>query len=237
MNLLQVIVAGLVLGMGSSLHCIGMCGPLSLLLPVHHYSTTKRIAAIILYQMGRVITYMILGLMIGLAGRSFWLSGYQQILSIVAGSLVIFFAILYYIHRVRINIPIITSWYRFVQSLIMKTITAKTGLFNFLLMGAANGLLPCGMVYLAAIASMGLSELLQSVALMGAFGFGTMPAMMLVGFGGRWISVKHRLSIKNVMPFFVAVTGALLILRGLNLGIPFISPQAIPGSSVIICHP
>lgn len=236
--LTAAIIGGFLLGITSSLHCVGMCGPLSLALPVQHMSKAGRVGAILLYQVGRVLTYSILGLVMGLAGRSFWLSGYQQTFSIVAGSLIILMALFYFLQKKHIEIPFLSHWYRFVQSLIIRVMQSQRGLAGFLLLGMANGLLPCGMVYLAAAASLSFSKVMLSVSFMAAFGAGTMPAMLLVAFGGRMFGWKGRSIARKLVPVFIVATGLLLIMRGFNLGIPFISPQYLPGSGAAVnCHP
>lgn len=236
--LISAIIGGFVLGISSSLHCVGMCGPLSLALPVQHLSNTGRILSILLYQVGRVITYSVLGLIMGLAGRSFWLSGYQQSFSIAAGSLIILMAVFYFLQRKHIEVPLLSHWYRFVQSLIIGVMQSQKGIIGFLLLGMANGLLPCGMVYLAAAASLSFSQVLLSVTFMAAFGAGTLPAMLLVAFGGRLMGWKGRRYARRIVPVFIVATGILLIMRGFNLGIPFISPQYLPGNGAAVnCHP
>ncbi len=234
--LYSAIIGGFILGISSSLHCVGMCGPLSLALPVQHLGRAGRIASILLYQIGRVITYAALGLVMGLAGRSFWLSGYQQSFSIVAGSVIILMAVFYFLQRKHIEIPLLSHWYRFVQTLIIRIMQSQKGLAGFLLLGMANGLLPCGMVYLAAAASLSFSKVMLSVSFMASFGAGTLPAMLLVAFGGRMMGWKGRSYARKIVPVFIVATGILLIMRGLNLGIPFISPQYLQGAAVN-CHP
>ena len=101
----------------------------------------------------------------------------------------------------------------------------------------ANGLLPCGMVYLAIAGALSLSEVPMGMLFMTGFGAGTLPALMALHYSGHLISLSFRQQIKKAMPIFVAGMAVLLVLRGMNLGIPFISPvlAAAPGKA-IICH-
>ena len=102
--LLQAIIGGFVVGVTGSLHCIGMCGPLSLALPTHHLSKSGRVLTLLIYQIGRIITYSILGAVIGMAGRGFWRSGYQQWFSISLGILVLVLAAICFLFLKNISV-------------------------------------------------------------------------------------------------------------------------------------
>jgi sulfite exporter TauE/SafE len=233
-----IIISGFTLGAAGSLHCVGMCGPLSLALPVHHLSKLNKFLSLLLYQFGRIITYSIIGLLFGLAGRRIYISGYQQWFSIGMGILVLCFALFYFIGHITFRLKFLNRFYYFVQQQISKLLKSVKGLSGFLLMGMANGLLPCGMVYVALAATLSFTGVIQSVSFMAMFGAGTLPAMMLVGYAGQLVKPTWRNSFRKLVPVFISLMGVVLILRGLNLGIPFISPglPISPGSTVI-CHP
>jgi len=234
----QVMIAGLTLGATGSLHCVGMCGPLSLALPTHHMSSFRKIISLLLYQIGRVVTYSIIGLLVGFVGRRIYIAGYQQLFSILLGSVVLILALFYFIKRNTFHSPSFARIYNPIQKLVVRAINQADGPFGFLLMGMANGLLPCGMVYLAVAAALSFSELSETVSFMAMFGMGTLPAMLIVAFAGRMINIELRRTLRKIVPVFVVLTGMILILRGLNLGIPLLSP-ILPSStsSVINCHP
>ena len=234
----QVMIAGLTLGATGSLHCVGMCGPLSLALPTQHMSMAGKIISLLLYQVGRVITYSMIGLLVGLVGRSIYIAGYQQLFSIILGTVVLLLAFIYFIQWGNFRSRFLARIYDPVQKLVIHALNHANGPFGFLLMGMANGLLPCGMVYLALAAALSFGELSETVAFMAMFGAGTLPTMLIVAFAGRMINIELRRKLRKIVPVFVVLTGAILILRGMNLGIPFISP-VLPGasSSVIDCHP
>ena len=233
-----VMIAGFTLGAAGSLHCVGMCGPLSLALPVHHLSGIHRFVSLLLYQLGRIITYSFIGLIFGLAGRRIYISGYQQWFSIGMGILVLILAVLYFISKRAVHLSFLNRFYLFVQSLIVRLLKSSTNSFGFLLMGMANGLLPCGMVYIAIASALSFSGVTESVSFMAMFGAGTLPAMMLIGYAGQLIKPGWRSSFRKLVPVFISLMGVVLILRGLNLGIPFISPELpmSPGDAVV-CHP
>ena len=100
-----------------------------------------------------------------------------------------------------------------------------------------NGLLPCGMVYVALAASLNFHEVQNSVLFMTAFGAGTFPMMMLLTIVGHRLSFSLRSTIRKAVPYLMTTMAVLLILRGMNLGIPFISPiMAGPGATPVTCH-
>jgi sulfite exporter TauE/SafE len=231
-------IAGFTLGAAGSLHCVGMCGPLSLALPVHHFSKIQKFFALLLYQFGRIVTYSVIGLLFGLAGRQIYISGYQQWFSIIIGAIILVLAALYFIRRWSARPVFLNKFYRSVQSFIVRILKSSTGPFSFLLLGLANGLLPCGMVYIAVASSLSLSSIAETVSFMSMFGLGTAPAMMLVSYAGQSLKPAWRNSLRKLTPVFISLMGALLILRGLNLGIPFISPELPHSSGIsVACSP
>ncbi len=232
----QIILVGSSLGMLSSLHCIGMCGPLVLSLPLKHLNSTARAWNVLLYHFGRISIYASLGLIFGLAGRRIYLAGFQQGFSIFLGFTIL---LLFILHRVGIGrnfsspIKPYFDWLR----VSMASLWASKSKAKFLLLGMANGLLPCGMVYLAVAGALSLSQVGSSVLFMTAFGAGTLPTLFAVSFMGHLLSFSVRNAIRITAPYLVAAMGVLLILRGLNIGIPILSPVLgkIPNNS-ISCH-
>jgi len=219
-----------------SMHCVGMCGPLALALPVHRFTLTRKLFSITLYQAGRVFTYSLFGAILGMAGRKVYLAGFQQGFSIVMGVIVLGLVLQYWIFR-RATHPIFLSGiYKLVQRAIARFLRARKW-YSFFLLGAANGLLPCGMVYVALAGALTTSSVLHSTLFMAGFGLGTLPAMMALSFFGPFVTLPVRNYFRKAIPVFGALVGMILILRGLNLGIPFISP-VLPHSpgTAILCH-
>jgi len=233
-----VIISGFTLGAAGSLHCVGMCGPLSLALPVLHLSKAQKFFSLLLYQLGRIITYSTIGLLFGLAGRRIYIAGYQQWFSIIMGIIILSLAVLYFFQQRSVHLKVLNRFYFFVQQQISKLLKSTAGPSGFLVMGMANGLLPCGMVYVALAATLSFTEVIQSVSFMAMFGAGTLPAMMLVSYAGQMINPAWRTSFRRLVPVFILFMGVILILRGMNLGIPFISPE-LPHSpgSIVVCQP
>lgn len=236
--MISAIAAGFVLGLFSSLHCVGMCGPLAMALPVHHLNKTGKIAALLLYNTGRIITYALLGLLFGVVGKGFVMAGWQQMFSIVTGTVMLVFTILYFGYRVSFQ----PKWFQNFSWIIQKkigrflSIKSHTG---YLLIGIINGLLPCGMVYVAIGGALITGNEITSTVFMASFGFATLLAMMMIGLLGTGIRMPVRNRIKKLTPAVMIFVALLLILRGLNLGIPYISPQIQiikAGVEKVSCH-
>jgi len=229
-----LVIAALGMGLVSSLHCIGMCGPLVMALPLPP-AGRRRLLAVAVYNAGRLTTYGLLGALFGWAGRRLQLAGWQQWLSIALGLLIVAGWLLTYL---RIRLPFSPG--RGVQQAVTKLnlyLWQRAGKSGVYLLGMANGLLPCGMVYLALAAALSTGTIGGSMLFMACFGAGTLPAMTGWGYFSGWFSQSFRMYCRRLVPVFTATVGVVLILRGLNLGIPFISPHlpAIPAAG-ISCH-
>jgi uncharacterized protein len=230
-------ITGMALGFVGSFHCIGMCGPLALALPVQKLAAPQRFFAYLAYNMGRVATYSALGFLLGLAGSGFVAAGLQQVFSIVMGSAMLLLTVLYVVFKKQYQ-P--RWWLRFnhqVQQWIGFFLKrrSKTGFF---LMGMANGLLPCGMVYMAIATALVMGSAGLGALVMAGFGLATVPNMLLLGLIGSSISIPIRSTIKKITPYMMVVIACLLILRGMNLGIPYISPEMAPplAKQAVYCH-
>ncbi|MBN9385601.1 MAG: sulfite exporter TauE/SafE family protein [Chitinophagaceae bacterium] len=221
------------LGLISSFHCVGMCGPLVLALPLQHLPARPRILAVFSYHGGRLLTYAMLGGVAGLLGRTVYLAGFQQWFSIILGIL-----ILVWVCIRTIGGRSVTAGKLFypLQTFITR-LWRSPGRKSYFIPGMANGLLPCGMVYIAVAGAVSFSSMGESLAFMLIFGIGTLPALLLLGFSGHLIGAGVRRHMRKFIPFAMALVGVLLILRGLDLGIPFISPALAhsPGQAMS-CH-
>ncbi len=215
--------SGLMFGLLGSVHCAGMCGPIVLALPGGKTGKADLIIGRSLYSLGRVLTYMLLGLAVGLLGSGVSLAGYQQILSIVTGVAILIIAVFpkgkfnkfMHFSPALFNKVFGPSFNSFIRN------GSKSSLFGI---GFLNGFLPCGFVYMALIASLGAGSLAGSIGFMGMFGLGTVPLLFMMAIAPGYLSLNVREKIKGLLPVAAGVLGVLLILRGLSLGIPFISP-------------
>lgn len=213
-------IAAILLGFLGSFHCIGMCGPIALTLPVHHLQGGKKMGGILLYNAGRVAAYMLMGLLFGWLGRQFYIGGWQQGLSIALGLLLLASVIF---HRSMSRLPRFSIWQGKVKT-ILGRLLAKQQFRTLFGIGFFNGFLPCGLVYLGIAGALAAGDVLQGALFMGAFGAGTLPAMVAVSWFGQLINLQWRTRIRRMIPVMVSLMAVLLILRGLNLGIPYISP-------------
>lgn len=219
-----MILAGFILGFLGSLHCIGMCGPIAMLLPLSKTNTTKKHLQILLYHFGRIMSYSILGALFGVIGKGLFLSGLQQYLSIVIGIIMI----------VLILFPKISHTITTTASPLTKLLNSlkrqlglylkKESLYAIFMIGFFNGFLPCGMVYIALVGAVALNDVYSSVLYMTLYGLGTIPLLSILLYVKDAFSSTFRLRLQKAIPFFVIVVGVLFIFRGLGLGIPFISP-------------
>ena len=232
---MQLILAAISLGLLGSFHCIGMCGPIALALPVHQYSIIKKYFGILIYNLGRMFTYTFLGLLFGLVGHSFFLGGFQQILSITIGIMLLLSVVLS--NTKRFNFKRFNFTYSFINSVKMQLgkLFNKKGLHFLFFIGLLNGLLPCGLVYLGIAGAIASGHYIKGAEFMFYFGIGTTPIMYAVTFFGQFITLKYRNTIRYIMPYVVSLMAIMLIIRGLNLGVPYLSPQFEEENNIITC--
>ena len=226
-------ITALALGLVSSLHCVGMCGPLALAMPLSGLAAPAKYAGILVYNIGRISTYTILGLLMGLAGRSIQLAGYQQAFTITVGVIIL----LYFLSGTRF-MPAVANRSginRRIQAVMIRHM-GNPSYKSLFITGAANGLLPCGMVYLALGAAAASGDTGSAGIFMAFFGLGTLPLLAAVAIGGIYIGPGIRKKFNQVSPYVALFMGALLILRGLNLNIPYLSPHIHDTRAVISCH-
>jgi len=213
----------LLLGAVSSFHCVGMCGPLVLSLPVSQLPPNQRFAGLWLYHGGRIITYALIGLLLGLVGRQISLAGWQQGFSILLGILLVLYFVFTRISKPLIVPPLFRPLQKNVLASISRFIQQPT-LPAMWRMGMANGLLPCGMVYVAATGAIASGSISGGMLFMICFGLATIPALYLLSLLGTFFTVPIRQNMRRVLAFGTFVVGILLILRGLNMILHYISP-------------
>ncbi|MBZ5859513.1 sulfite exporter TauE/SafE family protein [Flavihumibacter profundi] len=232
----DIIIAGLSLGAISSFHCVGMCGPIAFALPVQNLGRLDRQIAVLGYHSGRIITYASLGAIFGGLGRQVYLAGFQRWFSIGLGILLLSLLIQYVKNKSNIQPTIFNRLQQRIQQW-MGHLLKDNKPSSFLLLGMANGLLPCGMVYLAIAGALSTNNFTDGIIFMASFGLGTFPAMLALSLFGYMASITLRNKIKKLTPVVIALMGVLLILRGLNLGIPYISPvlESARGKAEL-CH-
>lgn len=222
MNLIAIALAGFTMGILGSLHCIGMCGPIALGLSGSFDNKTERFKNIILYNAGRSVSYATMGLVLGLIGNRFALAGYQQLLSISAGVIIMLIFIINYFFKNKINL--LKAWNIKIQKLLGELLSRPKTNWYHLEVGILNAWLPCGLVYLALATALASADAWHGALFMLSFGIGTTPLMASLMFAGNYFSIAMRSKITKMIPVFILVSASLLILRGMNLGIPYVSP-------------
>ncbi|RYZ29083.1 MAG: sulfite exporter TauE/SafE family protein [Chitinophagaceae bacterium] len=220
----EIISIAFAMGLVGSLHCIGMCGPIAMTFPMGNRTAGGRLLGGVIYNLGRIITYSTLGLLIGLMGDFFITPKIQSTVSIAFGASILLYLFLpsRFKKRVSKKSPA-QAFFLGLRQQLGKLLSAGTNQSLFGI-GLLNGLLPCGMIYLALTSSFITGTALNGSLFMAAFGFGTFPAMLGVVFFGSFFNQQMRLSFRKAIPVFLACMATLLVLRGLNLGIPYISP-------------
>ena len=217
----SALIIGLVLGLSSSLHCIGMCGPIAMVLPLKDRSVFTVFIGVLQYNIGRVFVYGLLGSVIGAIGFTASLFGALQIVSIMTGIAMIIFA---WQKRLFSGFTAWNSFNGFLSKGI-GNIMGSDSQFKLLLLGSVNGLLPCGMVFIALMNAVTGGSPLNGASAMVAFGLGTMPAMMIVGIAANKINRSFQQRINAYIPYALTLVGLIVCLRGMNLNIPYISPS------------
>jgi sulfite exporter TauE/SafE len=220
------------IGLFGSVHCIGMCGPLALSMPSFRHRWWLVIADKIQYNLGRVLTYSFLGLLIGVIGKQLWLAGLQQGVSLFSGLLILLAGFSGMLNLRMTGNRLLSPLLAPVRRLLNYALRHQAG---HLVIGLLNGFLPCGFVYLALAGAINTDAPLSAAAYMFWFGAGTFPLMLLATISAGFIGPLFRRRINKAMPYLMVCLGVWFILRGLNLDIPYLSP-AKPVSGVAVCH-
>lgn len=233
------ILTAFFVGILGSFHCIGMCGPIAIALPVPNSNNLFFVAGRLLYNLGRVVTYSFLGALFGLLGSRLVISGFQQSVSIVLGIAIVTVVLIPPKYKAKI------SQHKLVQKITLPLKSGISDLFRrgtfsaMFLIGVLNGFLPCGLVYVALAGAIASGDAISGTIVMILFGIGTVPTMFAATIFGKFINLNIRRKISKAVPIFALVLGLLFILRGMGLGIPYISPKIsahVVDESNLDCH-
>ena len=216
-----------IFGLISSLHCIGMCGPIAMMLPVDRSNQTKKTLQIFTYHLGRLAAYASIGFIFGLFGKGFSMAGLQQELSVLLGIIMIVIVV------IPEKVFIAYNFSKPIFKVISKIKTALGSQFknksyqSLFTIGLLNGFLPRGMVYVALFGAIAMQSPSLGILYMLLFGLGTVPMMSSVVYLNSFLTLPFRNKIQKVIPYVAVCIGILFILRGLGLGIPYISPNTV----------
>lgn len=221
---MAVLFSALILGLMGSFHCVGMCGPIVLALPLHGNTIPQKIFGGFLYNLGRTVTYGVMGAVFGLLGQGLHLVGFQQVVSVVMGAAMILSVLFPALFRNQYDLQ--KSSFELVGKL-KKSISGLFSVRSFeslFFIGLLNGLLPCGLVYIAVAGAIATGSAPLGISYMVVFGLGTIPMLLVLGVAGNLLSNQLRQKINRLIPVLVVVVGIFFVLRGLNLNIKFLSP-------------
>jgi len=222
---MAILLSALVLGLMGSFHCAGMCGPIAIALPLHGNTVPQKIFGGTLYNVGRTITYGIMGAIFGLLGQGIQMIGVQQKISVIMGAVMIISVLFPALFKNQYRMD--KSMFSIVGKL-KKRIGEMFSIRSFqslFFIGMLNGLLPCGLVYMAIAGAIGTGNAAEGTLYMILFGLGTIPMLLTISLAGNIMSQAIRRKINKLIPVMVVVVGLLFILRGLSLGIPYLSPE------------
>lgn len=210
------------MGLLGSVHCAVMCGPIVLGLPFSKQASWQSVLQVLLYQLGRVAVYVILGAIVGAIGGSIALLAKQEIVSLMIGISIVFFAILqlsgkYVAHIQRWQVKLVAPLSKLMGKMLKLPIWGLAA-------GMLNGLIPCGMVYLALATSLNQANYKSGAYFMLLFGLGTTPLMFFISIGGVYLRKYLKFNTQQFLPWFALFIGVLFVLRSANLNIPFLSP-------------
>lgn len=216
----------LLIGFAGSLHCAGMCGPLVVAMPATPGKFGAHLTGKLVYNAGRIATYAILGMLFGAFGQMLGLPGVQRWVSISVGGVILLSLLAL---PLRGATTLIARPVNVLKRALGKLLKARSvpAQFSF---GALNGLLPCGLVYVGCLAAAATGDALAGLQYMTVFGLGTVPMMLGLGLAGRMLHLQIQLRLQKLVPVSLGVMAALLILRGLGLGIPYLSPNLNPAN-------
>ena len=209
--------SALLVGFLGSFHCAGMCGPIALALPVNQASPATVLWSRLLYNTGRITTYALLGLLAGMLGHTLALAGFQRVLSISSGVLILVVAAASLTYT-RINF--LNQWLTGFAGVIkrrFKKLFSQRSPRTLFLIGSVNGILPCGFVYLALAAAVSSGNFLSSVGYMLLFGLGTLPMMLFISLAGNFFGLRFNRIVSKATPYVAIAVAALLITRGINM--------------------
>ncbi|TRX36908.1 sulfite exporter TauE/SafE family protein [Flavobacterium sp. ZT3R18] len=212
-------------GLISSFHCIGMCGPIAMMLPVERNNPAKKATQISTYHLGRLTAYGSIGLLFGLLGKGLFLAGIQQQMSVIIGIAMI--VVIVTPEKVFAQYNFSKPVFRWISKM-KQTLGShfkKKSYKSLFIIGLLNGFLPCGMVYVALFGAIAMQSAGFGVLYMLLFGLGTVPMMSVVVYVNSFLTIPIRNKIQKVIPYVGVIIGILFILRGLGLGIPYVSPS------------
>ncbi len=226
------LIPAFLIGLSGSLHCVGMCGPLLFSAILQPGSNTFPLSKWFIYQAGRMLVYVLWGILFGSIGFTLKWVGLQQDMSITLGICMLSILVLAKFFPSFESKITSNRVFRLLTEQLMPFIRKRDNRSSFF-SGVLNGILPCGLVYMAIAGAVVMQDTLKGAAFMVAFGLGTLPLLLAVLIAGKSIQPNIRKYFSVAYPYILAFMAVLLIIRGLNLGTMF-SPAIAPDKSGIV---
>lgn len=225
-------------GLLGSLHCLGMCGPLAMALPGKPgESQGSFLGGRLAYNSGRIFTYSLLGGIVSFVGMAAAMFEVQQYVSLLLGTILIFMALRSMVRhskKVRKRSALDRWVFNRFSFFMQRPIPGR-----LFILGALNGLLPCGLVYIGLFQAALTSNIPTGMLTMAVFGLGTLPMMLGVSLSGNWLRRQLQGKARLILPSLMLVLGIMLGIRGMALGIPYLSPSLnteADGTVSLECH-
>jgi hypothetical protein len=201
-----------------------MCGPIALALPLNNTNWFTRIFGSLLYNLGRAITYALMGAVFGILGEGLQLGGFQRWISIIMGSVMVLAVVFPALFKSSGKLDKYLYGYNARLKQRFGVLFNQRSYSSLLIIGLLNGLLPCGLVYMALAGAIATGGVASGAMFMFIFGLGTLPMLLMLSLVGNVVTGSFKSKINKAIPYVIVIIGVLFILRGLNLGIPFVSP-------------
>ena len=225
-------VTALIMGLAGSLHCVGMCSPLAMAVTSSRSGVSLNR---LLYNAGRILTYSALGMIVSSFGFVVPIFKFQNLVSIVLGIVLLLVGI----GTLRVNIPFLSALIGN-QTTKLKILFAKflqrKSLSSVLVLGSLNGLLPCGLVYIALTYCLTLQSPWEGFGFMSLFGVGTLPAMLGLTNLLQQLVKRFNLSLKHVTSGMMILAGILLIARVFIVHLPHKSSLQEGVIDIVLCR-
>jgi sulfite exporter TauE/SafE len=224
-----MLITAIILGFAGSLHCVGMCSPLA-------FAVTRKsgggVRSRVLYNIGRILMYCMLGTVVSAIGVMLPIT-VQYVISITLGLALLVIGIT----GSNFNAPVLAPVLRFTSFLktqFSKFLQQKND-YSIFAMGVLNGLLPCGLTFLALTSCITLSGPLDGFIFMAAFGAGTLPVMLGLVSIIPFFAKRLNLSVGRLSTVMQIAAGCLLIVRVLLVE-PHIPQAAQTSDQIILCR-
>jgi hypothetical protein len=206
------------MGLVGSLHCIGMCGPIAVM--IGGQSNQFVVSKVFIYNFGRIITYTLMGALVGIVGQGLHMADLQKGVSIFIGiSLLLMAVTSFNFESHLVEIPLVNKLFFKIKSG-LGMLLKKNSLQSYFGVGLLNGLLPCGLVYMGIVGALSTGDVPSAMLYMFLFGLGTLPVMALSTFAGKLANLRVRNMVRRIYPVFLLLFGVLFLMRGLNFDLP-----------------